>query len=61
MSATKINSVKHYVGKKADKPSKLSYGDTFYSEDTKELWTYGQDGLPIEVKSNEPTFNNLTI
>jgi hypothetical protein len=47
----RIKEIKHYGGKDAEKPAKLPYGDTYLASDTKKLYKYGIDNLPIDVSA----------
>ena len=48
----RINSIKHYSGTLAEKPSTLPYGDTYLTTDTNEFFKYGKDGLPLSIGEN---------
>lgn len=52
MAIERIHEIKHYGGRDAEKPAKLPYGDTYLANDTKKLYKYGIDNLPIEVSAN---------
>lgn len=53
----RIKEIKHYGGKDAEKPAKLPYGDTYLASDTKKLYKYGIDNLPIDVSGSKDTSN----
>ena len=56
----RIKEIKHYGGTEAEKPARLPYGDTYLASDTKKLYKYGVDNLPISVSSeNELSDSNL--
>ena len=49
----KQHAIKHYGGLEANLPTKLPYGDTYFSTDTNRLFKYNQDSLPYPVGTGE--------
>lgn len=51
MAIERIHEIKHYGGRDAEKPAKLPYGDTYLANDTKKLYKYGIDNLPVDISA----------
>lgn len=51
MSMIRLNTVKHYTGKFAERPATLPYGDTYFSTDDRRYFVYDENNLPREVST----------